>query len=97
MKKIIGILGSTIAIAFLPTAAMASPISTRGVAMMACSQMGFYLMKPDYYGQTRGGLDIWICVESGEIARRMFSIRNPGPYPVMVCNPMQCKVVDETY
>lgn len=98
MKKIIGILGSAIALISAAVPTQASPITTRGIATYHCVSFGFMMVMPEYYGTTRSGQDIWICIESqGQVALSMFSMRHPGPYPVMVCTPMQCKVVDETY
>lgn len=112
MKKIIGsgrlangfanisrvIISGAIALssAAVPAQALGEPYHTKPIAQMKCIEQGFMLMYPEYYGKTRGGLDIWICVETGS-SRDSFVMMHPGPYPVLLCNLMQCKVVDETY
>jgi hypothetical protein len=74
----------------------ASPSQTKVAAQFACSDQGLMVVNPEYYGRTRSGLDIWICVETG-YGRQAFITFNQGPYPVLACNMMQCQVIDITY
>jgi hypothetical protein len=76
--------------------ATASPNQTKVAAQMSCSSEGLIVVNPEYYGQTRSGLDIWICIETG-YGRQTFTMFNQGPYPVIVCNMMECTVIDMTY
>ena len=96
-KRIAAIVG---AVAFtIPSMqpANASPNQTRMIARMNCGQYSkAMIMNPEYYGQTRSGLDIWICFESGP-SRQVFAMFDQGPYAVMACNMMDCKLVDWTY
>ncbi len=75
----------------------ASPSRTKVVAQMTCTGVaGLPVIYPEYYSRTRSGLDIWICVETGS-GRQAFLMVNPGPYAVIVCNMLECQVVDWTY
>ncbi len=91
-----------IGITTLISLAIATPIQaqsyqrTKVVAQMACSSHGPLVVNPEYYGQTRSGLDIWICIESG-YGKQTFTMLNKGPYPVVACNIMECRVIDHTY
>ena len=78
-----------------PSYAQSSPNSV--IAQMACSNAnGVIVLRPEYYGRTRSGLDIWICVESGS-GKEVFLMMNKGPYPVVACNRFECRVIDHTY
>ncbi|HCF25959.1 MAG TPA: hypothetical protein DEV81_01765 [Cyanobacteria bacterium UBA11049] len=77
--------------------ANAYPNQTKIVAQMTCSNVSSYpVMNPEYYGQFRSGLDIWIYVETGSLAQ-MYSMMNQGPYAVLACAMTGCKVIDWTY
>lgn len=77
--------------------ANASPRQTRVIAQMNCGEYSkTMVLNPEYYGQTRSGLDIWICAESGP-SRQVFAMYDPGPYAVIVCSMMECKIIDWTY
>lgn len=76
--------------------ANAYPNRTKIVAQMTCSNSSYPVMNPEYYGQSRSGLDIWICVETKSL-RQMYSMMNQGPYAVIVCAMTGCKVIDWTY
>jgi hypothetical protein len=97
LKRIIPILSVFALLVPAIEPANAYPNQTKIAAQMACSGVSSYpVMNPEYYGQTRSGLDIWSCVETGSLAR-MYSMMNQGPYAVLVCAMTGCKVIDWTY
>lgn len=96
MKRMIGAVVGTIALVGSAIPAQAQPHQTKVIAQMGCMQAGVMVMYPEYYGETRSGMDIWICVETGSL-RNSFVMMNPGPYPVLACSIMQCRVIDMTY
>lgn len=98
MLKKIATLASVITLIISGTTpANASPRQTGVVAQMTCGNYSkAMILYPEYYGQTRSGLDIWICVETGS-ARQVFATFDQGPYAVLACNMMQCELIDWTY
>ncbi len=97
LKKIAILVGAITLMIPGATQANAAPNQTRIIAQMNCGNYSkSIVMHPEYYGQTRSGLDIWICAETGP-ASQMFAMLDSGPYAVLVCNMMQCKLIDWTY
>ena len=96
LKKIAIFLG---AIALMIPGSMqsnASPNQTIVTARMNCGKYSKGLiLYPEYYGQTRSGLDIWICFETGS-GRQAFTMYDPGPYAVLNCSMMKCTLIDWT-
>jgi hypothetical protein len=81
---------------FITPSASASS-RTRVIAQMSCANFSDVLvLNPEYYGRSRSGLDIWICVETGS-GRQMFLTMNSGPYAVIACNMIECKLIDWIY
>jgi hypothetical protein len=71
--------------------------NTKIVAMTYCSQyQKTAVLNPEYAGQTRNGLDLWVCFETGSMSN-VFASVDPGPYAVLTCNIAQCALVDWTY
>lgn len=96
MLKKFAVLLSTLTLTLPGTQVLASPYQ-KTVARMACSSYSqTMIINPEYYGQTRSGLDIWICVETGS-SRRTFFMFDSGPYAVLACNRIQCQLIDWTY
>jgi hypothetical protein len=80
----------------MQTSALASS-RTKIAAQMSCMDISsFPVLNPEYYGRSRSGLDIWICVETGS-GRNAFLMMNSGPYAVIACNMVECRIIDWTY
>ena len=96
LKKIAAVISAVALLLPATKSANASVNRTKAIAQITCSGEGFIIVHPEYYGRTRSGLDIWICIETG-YGRQAFIMHNPGPYPVLVCNMIECRMVDMTY
>ncbi|WP_414622639.1 hypothetical protein [Calothrix sp. CCY 0018] len=96
LKKIAAVISTFALMVPVIEPANASVNRTKVIAQVSCSNEGFVIVNPEYYGRTRSGLDIWICIETG-YGRQAFTMYNPGPYPVLACNMIECRMIDMTY
>lgn len=98
MKKIFAIALTTVLTLVSGINKPASAYSnTKVVAMTYCNQyQKTAVLNPEYVGQARNGLDVWVCFETGSMSN-VFAASDPGPYAVLACNIAECALVDWTY